>query len=153
VDEAEGLVKKHRAAIPSILISKLEHAVKATRDGVPRVHLIDGRVEEGLLAEVFSNEGIGTLVYANEYQAIRKAQKKDTRAIMGLIQGGMESDELLRRSRADIERQIEDFYIFEVDRNPAACMAVHLYSEQKKAELACVCVDPKYENQGIGAKL
>jgi amino-acid N-acetyltransferase len=153
MDEAEGLVKKHRAAVPSILVSKLEHAVKATRGGVPRVHLIDGRLEEGLLAEVFSNEGIGTLVYANEYQAIRRAQKKDTRAIFTLIQGGMESDELLRRSRADIERQIENFYIFEVDRNPAACMAVHPYPDQKKAELACVCVDPKYENQGIGAKL
>ena len=38
-----------------------------------RVHIIDGRVEEGLLAEVFSNEGIGTLIHANEYQAIRRA--------------------------------------------------------------------------------
>jgi amino-acid N-acetyltransferase len=153
VDEAEALVKKHRGAVPAILVSKLEHAVKATRGGVPRVHLIDGRVEEGLLAEVFSNEGVGTLVYANEYQAIRKAHKKDTRAIFALIQTGMENDELLRRSRAEIERQIEHFYVFEVDRNPAACMAVHHYPDQKKAELACVCVDPKYENQGIGGKL
>jgi amino-acid N-acetyltransferase len=65
----------------------------------------------------------------------------------------MENDELVRRSRADIERQIEEFYVFEVDRNPVACAAVHFYADEGKAELACVCVDPKYENQGIGAKL
>jgi amino-acid N-acetyltransferase len=153
VDEADVILKKHRDAVPAILISKFEQAVRATRGGVPRIHIIDGRVEEGLLAEVFSNEGVGTLVYANEYQAIRRAQKKDTRGIFALIQAGMENDELLRRSRADIEREIEDFFVFEVDRNPAACAALHFYADAKKAELACVCVDPKYENQGIGGKL
>src|SRR5205823_226340 len=117
------------------------------------VHIIDGRVEEGLLAEVFTNEGIGTLVYANEYQAIRRARKKDMRAIYALIQAGIENDELLRRTLADIERQIDDFFVFEVDRNPVACAAAHYYADDGKVELACVCVDTKYENQGIGAKL
>lgn len=65
----------------------------------------------------------------------------------------MESDELVRRSRADVERLIEDYFVFEVDRNPVACAALHFYAEEKKAELASVCVDPKYENQGIGGKL
>jgi amino-acid N-acetyltransferase len=120
---------------------------------VPRVHIIDGRVGEGLLAEVFSNEGIGTLVHANEYQAVRRAHKKDARAIHAMIQPSMENDELMPRSRAEIERQIEDYYVFEIDRNPVACAAVHFFAEGPKAELACVCVDPKYENQGIGLKL
>src|SRR5262249_906570 len=129
------------------------YAIRAAKDGVPRVHIIDGRVEEGLLAEVFSNEGIGTLVHANEYQAIRGAQKRDARAIRALIQGGIENDELVKRTLVDIEHQIDDFFVFEIDRNPVACAALHHFSEQQKAELACVCVDPKYENQGIGAKL
>jgi amino-acid N-acetyltransferase len=152
-EEAEQILKKQRAEIPTTMVSKLEHAVRASRGGVPRVHIIDGRVEEGLLAEVFSNEGIGTLVHANEYQAIRRARKKDARAIFSLIKPGMESDELLRRTRADIERQIDQFFVFEVDGNPAACAALHLFPEERKAELACVCVDSKYENQGIGGKL
>src|SRR5207244_1673954 len=59
----------------------------------------------------------------------------------------------LRRTTADIERQIDDFFVFEVDRNPVACAAAHYYPGEKKIELACVCVDAKYENQGIGAKL
>lgn len=153
IDEAEELLRKHRGDVATEVISKLEQAVKAVRGGVPRVHIIDGGVEEGLLAEVFSNEGIGTLIYANEYQAIRRAQKKDARAIFALIKPGMESDELLRRSRADIERQIDDYYVFEVDRNPVACVALHFHPDERKAEMASVCVDARYENQGIGAKL
>jgi amino-acid N-acetyltransferase len=152
VEEAETLLRRHRAELTGPL-SKLEQAVRAAREGVPRIHIIDGRVEEGLLAEVFSNEGIGTLVHANEYQAIRRAQKKDARTIWALIRPGIESEELLRRSRSDIERQIDHYYVFEVDRNPVACAALHFYPEERKAELASVCVDGKYENQGIGAKL
>jgi amino-acid N-acetyltransferase len=154
VEEAEALLKKSRGELrPAALLSKLENAVRAARGGVPRVHIIDGRVEEGLLAEVFSNEGIGTLIHANEYQSIRRAQKKDARALLALLQPGMISEELLPRSRADVERAIGDYFVFEVDRNPVACAALHFYPEQNKAELASVCVDPKYENQGIGAKL
>lgn len=153
VEEAEGILRRHRAGMPPETASKLEHAVRAARGGVSRIHIIDGRVEEGLLAEVFSNEGIGTLVHANEYQAIRRAHRKDARKILALIQAGIESDELLKRTRSEIERQADDFFVFEVDRNPVACAALHLYPEEKKAELACVCVDGRYENQGIGAKL
>ncbi len=153
VDEAEQLHQQPRAQVPERQQSKLETAIRAARGGVPRVHIIDGRVEEGLLAEVFSNEGIGTLIYANEYQAIRKAHRRDIRLLFSLIQAGVENDELVKRSRSDIERQIDDFFVFEVDRNPVACAALHIYPEQNKAELACVCVSPRYENQGIGAVL
>jgi amino-acid N-acetyltransferase len=153
VEEAEMILKRHRALMPPETVSKLEQAVRASRGGVPRVHIIDGRVEEGLLAEVFSNEGIGTLIHANEYQAIRRAHRRDARKILALIQAGVESDELIKRTRAEIERQADDFFVFEVDRNPVGCAALHVYPQEKKAELACVCVDNRYENQGIGAKL
>jgi amino-acid N-acetyltransferase len=153
VEEAEDILKKRRADVPPPLLSKLEQAVRAARGGVERVHIIDGRVEEGLLAEVFSNEGIGTLIHANEYQAIRRAHRKDARAILALTEASVANDELVRRSRSEIERQVDDFFVFEVDRNPVACAALHRYPQENKAELACVCVDPRYENQGIGGKL
>jgi amino-acid N-acetyltransferase len=153
VDEADALLKKHRAELPGPLASKLEQGVRAARGGVERVHIIDGRVEEGLLAEVFSNEGVGTLIHANEYQSIRRATRKDIRAILALTKAGVANDELVRRTRAEIERQIDDFFVFEVDRNPVACAALHFFPQWNKAELAAVCVDPRYENQGIGAKL
>ncbi len=68
------------------ILSKAQHAAAACKAGVPRVHVINGRVDEGLLAEVFSNDGIGTLIYANEYQQIRPAKKKDIRAIQLLTE-------------------------------------------------------------------
>jgi len=154
IDEAGNFLKKHRGEIlPNEAVSKLENGLRAARGGVPRVHIIDGAMPEGLLAEVFSNEGVGTLIHANEYQSIRKARKKDVRAVYQLIQRGIESDELLKRSRAEVERQIDDFFVFEVDKNPVACAAVHSYLSEKMAEIACVYVDSRHENQGIGAKL
>jgi amino-acid N-acetyltransferase len=153
VNEAALLLKKHGGELASGVRSKLGQAVRAAKGGVPRVHIIDGREQEGLLAEVFSYQGIGTLVYANEYQSIRPAQKKDVRAIHSLVQQGIQNDELLQRSRAEIERQITDFYVFEVDRSPIACVSLHFYPDTQQAELACLFVSPSFENQGIGAKL
>jgi amino-acid N-acetyltransferase len=153
VQEAEAFLKKHKADLSPETQTKLMHAIRAGKEGVERVHIIDGREQEGLLGEVFSNEGIGTLIYANEYQAIRAALKKDVRALFNLIQQGMQTDELMKRTRSELEKHIGDYFVFEVDRNPVACAALHVYPAQNMAELASVFVDPRYENQGIGAKL
>ena len=135
------------------MISKARHAAAACNAGVQRVHIINGRVDEGLLAEVFSNEGIGTLIYANEYQQIRRAMKKDIRSILLLTKNSVATDELVKRTRAAIEKQLNDYYIFEIDRNPVACVALHTYAEQSKGELAYLYVNPSHENLGIGRKL
>ena len=92
-------------------------------------------------------------MHANEYQAIRRAHKKDARGISALIKTSVENEELLPRSLAEIERQIGNYYVFDVDGNLAGCVAVHPYPEQKRAEMACLCVSAKYENQGIGGRL
>lgn len=153
VDEADLILKRSRQDLSPASVSKLTNAVKAGQGGVPRIHIIDGRVEEGLLGEVFSNEGIGTLVHTNAYQAIRPARKKDARGINTLIRAAVESEELLPRSLGEIERQIGDFFVFEVDGSLAACVAMHHYPSEGQAEMACVCVAAKYENQGIGLRL
>jgi amino-acid N-acetyltransferase len=127
--------------------------VAACRAGVPRVHVINGKVDEGLLAELFSNEGIGTLVYANEYRQIRKARKRDVRSLQQLIKASVESEELLPRTRAAIERQLDDYFIYDVDGNPVACIALHAFPAEGKGELACLCVRSSHENQGIGRRM
>jgi amino-acid N-acetyltransferase len=153
VGELETLLEKHAADFAPHSLSKARHAAAACRSGVQRVHIINGREDEGLLAEVFSNEGVGTLIYADEYQQIRPARKKDVRAILALTRQAVQSDELLRRTRADIEKSLGDFYIFEIDQNPVACVALHTWPEHGKGELACLYVSPSHENQGIGRKL
>jgi amino-acid N-acetyltransferase len=135
------------------LVSKATQAVLACKAGVPRVHVINGRVDECLLAEVFSNDGIGTLIYANEYQEIRPAKRKDIRAIQRLTKESVANAELMKRTRAMIEKQLQDYYIFEIDKHPVACVALHVYPEQRKGELAFLYVNPAHENQGIGGKL
>jgi len=135
------------------MISKARHAAAACNAGVQRVHIINGRVDEGLLAEVFSNEGIGTLIYANEYQQIRRAMKKDVRSILSLTKNSVATAELVKRTRTAIEKQLNDYYIFEIDKNPVACVALHTYAEHGKGELAYLYVNPSHENQGIGRKL
>ncbi len=153
VSELETLLEKSKGEFAAETLSKAQHAAAACRAGVQRVHIINGRVDEGLLAEVFSNEGIGTLIYANEYQQIRPAKKKDVRAIQLLTQKGVQSDELVKRTRAVIEKSLGDYFIFEIDKNPVACVALHAYSDHGKGELASLYVNPSHENQGIGRKL
>ncbi len=153
VAQLNQLLAKQKNDFSPDALSKAQNASLACQAGVQRVHIINGRVDEGLLAEVFSNEGIGTLIYADQYQQIRKALKKDIRRIMQLTKPSMASDELVKRTRAMIEKQIGDYFLFEIDRNPVACVALHIYPEQNKGELACLYVASTHENQGIGTKL
>ncbi len=143
----------HDGTVAPAQTSKARHAVAACQAGVPRVHVISGQVDEGLLAEVFSNEGIGTLVYANDYRQIRRAKKRDVRSIQQLIKASVESQELLPRTRAAIEKQLDDYYILEVDKNPVACVALHPYPDTQQGELACLCVRNTHENQGVGRRM
>jgi amino-acid N-acetyltransferase len=140
------------------MVSKARYAAAACAAGVHRVHIVNGREDEGLLAEVFSNEGIGTLIYGNEYEQIRPARKKDIRAIQLLTKKAVEAEELVRRTRGEIEQNLADYYIFEIDRNPVACVALYIYPAlqpggKQQGELASLYVDPSHENQGIGRKL
>ncbi len=45
------------------MIPKIDCCVEAIRMGVERTHIIDGRVPHSLILELFSNEGIGTMIY------------------------------------------------------------------------------------------
>ena len=151
--ELQQLLQTGSGGFPPEMVSKARHASAACAAGVRRVHIVNGREDEALLAEVFSSEGIGTLIYANEYEQIRPAKKKDIRAIQQLTRKAVEAEELIRRTRSEMEKNLSDYYIFEIDRNPVACVALHVYAEQQKGELAMLYVDPSHGNQGIGRKL
>lgn len=153
VQDLDELLSSRKHEIPTELVSKAMHAAHACRNGIPRAHIINGQVDDGLLSEVFSNEGIGTLIYANEYQQVRRALKKDVRNLLLMTRRSVVAEELVKRTYAMIEKQISDFFIFEIDRNPVACVALHQYPEYGKGELACLCVESSHENQGIGRKL
>ncbi|KIE59023.1 N-acetylglutamate synthase [Methylacidiphilum kamchatkense Kam1] len=153
VQAAQEFHKNFSKSQPEQLRSKLEHAIHACKNGVNRVHIIDGRMDEALLSEIFSNTGIGTMIYANQYESIRPARKKDIGAILKLIQEPIESDEILPRKAVDIARDLQSYYVFELDKQIVGCMAVYPYPKTSQAELACLSVAKSHENQGIGRKM
>jgi amino-acid N-acetyltransferase len=153
VAETEETLRKRRNSLDPSMVSKLEHAARACRSGVPRVHLLDGTQNEALLSEIFSHEGIGTMVYSNEYQQMRRALKKDLRAVMALIRESVANAELVKRSRAEILASLDDYWLLEIDRNLAGCVAVHFFQEAETAEMACLYVAKSHEGQGHGRKL
>jgi amino-acid N-acetyltransferase len=153
VPKLDEIVRQDTAGFSHRMLLKAQYAAAAGNAGVPRVHVINGTLDEGLLGEVFSNQGLGTLIHANEYENIRPAMKKDARAIQLLTKQGVEADELVRRTKSMIEKNLSDYFIFEIDKNPVACVALHVYPEQKQGELASLYVSASHENQGIGRKL
>jgi amino-acid N-acetyltransferase len=70
-----------------------------------------------------------------------------------LTKQAVEAEELVKRTKTMIEKNLGDYFIFEVDKNPIACVALHEYREHNQAELASLYVSPSHENQGIGRKL
>jgi amino-acid N-acetyltransferase len=151
IAEAEETLKRRKLA-PN-LASKLDYGARACRNNIPRVHLLNGLVNEALLSEVFSHDGIGTMIYSNEYQQIRRVFKKDVRGVMSLIRQSVNNEELIRRTRSDIIARIDDFWVLEIDRALVGCVALHCFEQEKMAELACLYVSKSSSDQGYGQKL
>jgi amino-acid N-acetyltransferase len=156
VGQARDMAKRKDSGADPSLVSKLKHAALACNEGVPRVHIIDGRQDEVLLAELFSNEGVGTMIHADDYQHLRKARSSDIPALMAMMRESVEDAALAPRTREQMQKSIGDFYVLELDGNPVASVAVHVYELDggvKAAELACLFVRRAHKNKGHGRKL
>jgi len=154
VDAVRKLLDEHPEQIADSSRSKAAHAVKAIETGTPRVHVLDGRVFDGLLNEIFSNEGVGSLVYGNDYQQIRKARKTDVRLLHNLTRNAVRREELIYRTQQAIEKNIDQFFVFEIDENIIACVTLYFYPDKPQlAEIGSLYVMPFYHNRGIGKKM
>jgi amino-acid N-acetyltransferase len=153
--EARELFKKKDPRHDVNLLSKLRYGALACQEGVPRVHIVDGTQDEALLAELFSNEGVGTMIHADDYQQIRRALSSDAPALLSMMQQSMEDAALVPRTREQIQAHIKDFFVLETDGNPIGCVAVHSYDEPsgRIAELACLFVRRSHKNRGHGQRL
>ncbi|HRE83360.1 MAG TPA: amino-acid N-acetyltransferase [Opitutaceae bacterium] len=154
IEALRDVLKTKPERIAEVVRSKATHAVKAIETGTPRVHIVDGRIFDGLLNEIFSSEGVGSLIYGNDYQQIRRATKRDVRALYSLIRGGVKREELVHRTQQAIEKNIEQFFVFEIDENIVACVTLIFYpTHPTMAELGSLYVLPFYHNRGIGKKM
>jgi amino-acid N-acetyltransferase len=154
VESLREILKDHPETIAEDARSKAVHAIKAIETGTTRVHLLDGRVFDGLLNEIFSNEGVGTLIYGNDYQQIRKATRRDVRLIYNLTRNAVKREELVYRTQQAIEKNIDQFFVFEIDENLIACVSLTLFPDKPQlAEVGSLYVLPFYQNRGIGRKM
>lgn len=155
VADARETYKRKDAGQDVSMLSKLRYAALACQEGVPRVHIVDGTQDEALLAELFSNEGVGTMIHGDEYQQIRKAHPSDVPALLSMMQQSVDEAALVPRSREQIQSSIQDFFVLELDGNPIGSVAVHAYEEEnaKIAELACLFVRRSHKNKNHGRKL
>lgn len=154
VDTLRAILKDAPARLSDLSRSKAVHAIRAIETGVPRVHIVDGRAFDGLINEIFSSEGVGSLIYANDYQQIRKATKRDVRFLYNLTRNAVKREELIHRTQQAIEKNIDQFYVFEIDENIIACVTLYFYPDKPGlAEIGSLYVLPFYHNRGVGRKM
>lgn len=129
------------------------HAIQACRQGVRRAHLIDRHIDGALLLELFTRDGIGTLITADLYENMRKASIEDVGGILELIAPLETEGVLVRRSRERLETEIDYFMVMERDGMVIACAALYPFKKERAAELACLAVHPAYRDSGRGEAL
>jgi amino-acid N-acetyltransferase len=131
----------------------LRHAVNAVSMGVDRVHLIDQSLDGGLLQELFTRDGAGMMVTNLFYEGLRKANIDDIGGVLELIRPLEEAGILIRRSREQLELEINSFYVIEKDGMIIACIACVADLDNAIAEVACVAVHPAFRNRGLGDQM
>jgi len=135
------------------LQSHLNNATQACERGVTRSHLINHLIDGSLLIELYSRDGCGTLVSAEQYEGLRTATIDDVGGILEIIQPMENQGVLAQRSREQLELEISQFNVIERDGMIIACAALYPYPDESMAEVACLAVHPDYRRSGRGDSL
>jgi amino-acid N-acetyltransferase len=131
----------------------LRAAMQSCQQGVERAHLINRCVDGALLMELFTRDGIGTLISKTDFESIRTAALDDIGGIMELIKPLEQHGVLVKRSREKLEVEIADYIVIERDGLILACTALHVMADRTNAEIACLAVHPEYQNSERGNTL
>lgn len=157
VEDIDAFIEMNRGTdhpnCPSIeLADLLRQGKEACERGVTRAHILDGDVDGVIPAEIFSDLGMGTMIYRSDYGSFRAMQKDDIPAVLSLMNPFVERGILLPRTPEDLESRCPDYVVYEIDGGIRACGALHAYPEGM-AEIAAIAVDEAYAHMGIGPKL
>ena len=128
-------------------------AAEACRRGIPRVHVLNGRQQGVLVDELFSNEGVGTMIHADSYRMIRELSEEDIPELLGMIGRVVRRTKLVARNYEDIVSKLSDYRVMSIDDNVVGCVALHGYPGEHCAEVACLYVKQAHEGRGYGAEL
>ncbi|MCK6411735.1 MAG: amino-acid N-acetyltransferase [Azonexus sp.] len=150
-DEADDLIKDGEW-LSTDLRRYLPCSVRATQAGVGRVHLIGYEQDGALLRELFTHDGVGTVITRESLENIREAKPDDIAALIALIEPMEEEGILVHRPRELLEREIDHFSIMLHDGIIVGCAALYPHSEDE-AELACLAVSHDHREWGYGDQL
>ncbi len=153
VEQLRRWLGKSSREVDEAVRGKARCAAEAVLGGVPRAHILGGGANEALLSEIFSQEGVGTLVHGNEYQQIRPARRRDIPFLHQLIRNAAKSNALRPRTRQSIEKDIRRYYVYEIDGAVLGCFALLPCPPSKTIELAALCVPAFLQKEGVGKKL
>jgi amino-acid N-acetyltransferase len=157
VNEARQILEKAARGktrkLPEDVNYYLPCAVTACTQGVKRAHLISRHRDGALLSELFTREGVGTLITPAPLETLRPATIDDVGGILGLIEPLEREGILVRRSRELLEMEVERFLVLESDGVIAGCVALYPFPEEQAAELACLAVAADFRGRGFGDML
>ncbi|CAN5455557.1 amino-acid N-acetyltransferase [soil metagenome] len=131
----------------------LRHCLRACEADVPRAHIVPSATDGGALLEVFTHDGVGTMVSRDDLEFIREAVSDDVGAILQLIEPLEADGTLAPRGRTVIERDISNFSVIEHDRRIFGCAALYPYPGEAMGEMACLTVSPEVQGLGDGERL
>ena len=131
----------------------LPYAVRACNNGVTRAHLISRLLDGALLLELFTRDGVGTMIAALPLAHLRSATIDDVGGILQIIEPLEEDGTLVRRSRERLEMEIERFVVAEHDNGIVGCAALYAFPEERSGELAALAVHPDFRREGYGEAL
>ncbi len=150
---AEADTRIQRGEIDSGAAVVLAYASRAVKLGVARAHLVRFDQDGSVLLEVFTHDGVGTMVVEDTLDDLRTATIDDVGAIVHLIEPLEDDGTLIRRGIGSIERDVELFSVAEHDGVIYGCVAVYPYPEERMAEMACLTVNQQWQGEGTGERL
>jgi amino-acid N-acetyltransferase len=142
-----------RPLVPTDTAFYLQHCVRACRGGVERSHILPFALDGALLMEVFTHDGIGTMVVDEKLESLREATSDDIGGVLQLIEPFERDGTLVKRDRTEIERDIGHYTVIEHDGVIFGCAALYPYPEARTAEMAALTVSPNVQGQGDGERI
>jgi amino-acid N-acetyltransferase len=149
--QADNLLKSGNLPLDTAFY--LRHCVKASRAGVPRAHIVPFETDGSVLLEIFTHDGVGTMVSTENLETLREATIEDVGGILKLIEPLEADGTLVKRGRELIEREIDYFSVIEHDGVIFGCAALYPFPSEKMAEMACLTVNPEVQSQGDGERI
>lgn len=151
VHQAQAVIES--ACFPADAAYYFSNAIRACQSGVPRAHIVPFSTDGSVLLEIFTHDGVGTMVSAQNLESLREASIEDVGSILRLIEPLEADGTLVKRGRELIEREVDYFSVIEHDGVIFGCAALYPFPAEKMAEMACLTVSPDSQAQGDGERL